>query len=253
MVDGVHRTDAMVGPAHAAEESADPKAIVRDGWNRVATIYRPPGTPADAFGHTYADHREWLEPLLRRLRPGAQVLDLGCGCGFPDARLLSERFRVTGIDISDVQIARARRLLPSVRFVRADMTEVAFPPESFGGVVCIYALIHVPLREQRDLIGRVYRWLTPGGLFLVTTGAREWTGVEEGWLGSNAKMYGSHADTATYSRWIGGAGFTILRRTLVSEGATDHALFLAQKPGTPPEPAEPRPRHVLGRPLRLGK
>ncbi len=214
----------------ASDDPRDPKKVVREGWNRVSTIYRPPGSPADAFDHTNTDYREWLQPFFRMLAPGSEVLDLGCGCGIPEARMLSERFRVTGVDISDVQIARARRTVPEGRFLRADMTRVSFPARSFGGVVCLYSLIHVPLDEQPDLIAKVYRWLGPGGLFLVTTGATAWTGVEEGWLGSNAKMYWSHADAPTYEQWFKERGFRILRRTLVPEGATRHALFLVQAP-----------------------
>ena len=215
----------------AATQPADPKRIVREGWNHISTVYRPPGATADAFDHTNADYRDWLAPLLRALPPGAEVLDLGCGCGIPEAQMLGERFRLTGVDISDVQIERARGLLPQGRFVRADMTRVAFPPESFGGVVCLYALIHVPLEEQPRLLSDVYRWLRPGGLFLVTTGATAWTGVEEGWLGSNAKMYWSHADERTYERWFRERGFRTLRHTTVPEGQSRHALFLVQRPG----------------------
>ena len=225
---------AMAEHLPSAEEQLDPKEVVREGWNRVSTIYRPPGSKSDAFGHTYADHRDWLQPFFRMVPPGAQVLDLGCGCGVPDAEFLSERFRVTGVDISDVQIERARRLLPDVKFVRADMTEVSFRRGAFGGVVCLYALIHVPLEEQPDLLKKVFRWLAPDGLFLVTTGATAWTGVEEGWLESNAKMYWSHADARTYERWLKETGFHVLRRTLVREKGAHHALFLGQKRAAAP-------------------
>jgi ubiquinone/menaquinone biosynthesis C-methylase UbiE len=205
-----------------------PKEVVRDGYNRVSTVYRPSQSPADAFGHTVRHHREWLEPLFRRLRRGAEVLDLGCGCGVPDARLLSERFRVTGVDISDVQIQRARRLVPNARFLRADMTEVALPSAAFAGVVCLYALIHVPLEEQPALLARIARWLMPGGLFLVTTGWTAYTGTADRWLGTNVEMYWSHADAGTYERWLQDQGFTVLRRERIPEEGAEHALFLAQ-------------------------
>ncbi len=93
------------------------------------------------------NHREWLRPFFDGLPDGANVLDLGCGCGVPDASLLAPRFRVTGIDISDVQIERARRLVPSASFIRVDMTEVTFPRKSFEAVVSLYAIIHV-LRQE---------------------------------------------------------------------------------------------------------
>ncbi|HXW66742.1 MAG TPA: class I SAM-dependent methyltransferase [Thermoplasmata archaeon] len=209
--------------------SRDPKTIVRTGFNVVSRTYWPSGAPSDAFGHTLRMHRDWLEPLVRRLRRGAAVLDLGCGCGVPDAQLLSERFRVTGVDISDVQIARARRLVPGARFLRADMTEVVLPTGTFGGVVCLYALVHVPVDEQPRLLAKVHRWLEEEGLFLVTTGATAWTGIEEGWLGSNAPMYWSQADATTYAAWLEDAGFRVLRRELVDAGRGRQALFLAQK------------------------
>jgi 2-polyprenyl-3-methyl-5-hydroxy-6-metoxy-1,4-benzoquinol methylase len=219
----------MTDGASAAAELDDPKKVVRDGWNRVSTIYRPPGSRSDAFDHTNADYRDWLQPFFRMISSGAEVLDLGCGCGVPETRMLAERFRVTGVDISDVQIERARTLVPGARFLRGDMTEVSFPRESFQGVVCLYALIHVPLDEQPGLLRKVHRWLAPGGLFLVTTGATAWTGVEEGWLGSNARMYWSHADARTYEQWFSERGFQVLRRTIVPEGTSQHALYLVQK------------------------
>jgi len=214
----------------AQRTSVRAKAIVRHGWNRVSRVYRSPESVTDVFGHTHLDYHEWLEPVLRSIPVGSEVLDLGCGCGVPAARLLAERYRVTGVDISDVQVRRARRLVPQAKFIRSDMTSVNFRDESFGAVVCLYALIHVPLEEQRPLIDRVYRWLAPGGLFLLITGEEAWTGEEENWLGSNAKMYWSHTDAGTYLRWLTAAGFAIERRTFVPEGPSGHALILAHKP-----------------------
>lgn len=210
-------------------QTSRPKSIVRDGRNRTSTTYRPGRRVTDVFGHTFEDHEGWLRPLFRLMPRGSDVLDLGCGCGIPDARLLSERFRVTGVDISDVQISRAKRLVPGARFIRADVTEVRFRPETFEGIVCLYALVHVPLDEQPPLLHRMHRWLTPGGVVLVATGEVEFTGVEENWLGSNAATYWSHADAAAYEQWLFEAGFEILRQTYIPEGENEHALFLAQK------------------------
>jgi len=76
----------------------------------------------------------------------------------------------------------------------------------------------------------VFRWLGPGGLFLLIAGEEAWSGEEENWLGSNAKMYWSHASAGTYLRWLMAAGFAIERRTFIPEGASGHALILAHKP-----------------------
>ena len=220
----------VVDRVSARGASARTKAVVRHGWNRVSRIYRSEESVTDVFGHAHFEYQDWLEPVLRSIPTGSEVLDLGCGCGVPASRILAERFRVTGIDISDVQIRRARRIVPYAKFVRGDMTKVDFPEESFGAVVCLYAIIHVPLEEQQPLLQRVYRWLAPGGLFLLIAGEEAWTGEEENWLGSNAKMYWSHADAGTYLRWLTQIGFAIERRTFVPEGVSGHALILAHKP-----------------------
>jgi SAM-dependent methyltransferase len=137
---------------------------------------------------------------------GGVVLDLGCGCGVPLTRdLAGGGYAVTGVDLSAVQVERARRLVPAARFLHADATEVAFPASSFDAVVSLYALIHLPLDEQPPLLGRIGRWLRPGGWFLATTGYRAWTGTEDHWLGGDAPMWWSHADVATY-RTPAGAG-----------------------------------------------
>jgi SAM-dependent methyltransferase len=228
----------MVAPTAASSEDLA-KEIVRRGWDQVSTIYRPPASTLDAFGHTFLDYEDWLHPLVQRLPRNSAVLDLGCGCGIPVARELSQHFQVTGVDISDGQIRRARLLVPNARFVPADMTRIRFPTEVFAGITCLYALIHVPLAEQRGLLGRMYDWLVPGGLVLVTTGETAWTGTEEDWLGSGASMYWSHDDSENYARWLREIGFSVLERRTIPEGESAQALFLAPRPGRTPTGGRP--------------
>jgi SAM-dependent methyltransferase len=217
--------------ADAASSEDEAKEIVRRGWDRVSTIYRPPAATADAFGHQYLDYEDWLRPLVQRIPRNSAVLDLGCGCGVPTAQELVQHFQVTGVDISDVQIQRARAHVPQARFVPGDMTRIEFPSESFAGITCLYALIHVPLSEQRGLLRRIHDWLVPGGLLLVTTGETAYTGTEENWLGSSARMYWSHADSTTYAGWLRELGFRVLEQRRIPEGTSGHAMFLAQHSG----------------------
>jgi SAM-dependent methyltransferase len=218
----------MVAPQVVPSEDVA-KEVVRRGWDQVSTIYRPPASTLDAFGHSFLDYEDWLQPLIQHLPRNSAVLDLGCGCGIPVARELSQHFQVTGVDISDVQINRARLLVPNARFLPADMTRIQFPSQVFAGITCLYALIHVPLSEQRVLLERVHDWLSPGGLILITTGEKAWTGTEENWLGSGAPMYWSHADVDSYAEWLHEIGFVVLERRKIPEGESAHALFLAQR------------------------
>ena len=231
-------------PARASIHRSSPRTVVRQGWHRASVHYRPGTHDSDPLESIFTDHEEWLRPMVRLLDRGRDVLDLGCGCGIPDSQILSDRFRVTGVDISDVQIERARRLVPKARFLRADMATVRFPPETFSGIVCLYSLVHVPVEERRSLIARMYRWLHPGGLVLVTTGNEGSPATRDDRLGSNEKLYWSRADPSTYGRWLLDAGFDLLRRTSLDSGTPEQALFLARKPRTAPllRPV-PRPIH----------
>jgi len=157
------------------------------------------------------------------------VLDLGCGTGVPAARILARRFTVTGVDVSDVQIRRARRLVPRARFVRVDMTEADFGPASFAAVVSLYSIIHVPRKKQRALFRKIAHWVAPGGWFLAIVGQTPFEGVEKGWLGSTAPMFWSHYGASVYRRWLGLDGFRVVREAFVPEGDGGHHLFLARR------------------------
>lgn len=176
-------------------------------------------------------YRNWIDELTGLLRPGSRVLDIGCGSGVPVARALTAAgHRVTGVDISEVQITRASELVPGAEFVNADVMSLDFAPGSFDAVVSLYALIHLPLDEQPQLLARIAGWLRPGGSFLCTTGHTAWTGTEDNWLDGGAPMWWSHADATTYRTWLTGAGLTVDTETFVSEGDSGHTLFRTHRP-----------------------
>lgn len=203
----------------------DAKRLVRQGYDRISNAYR------DDAGAEDINYRLWLQThLFPRLLSLARVLDLGCGNGVPATRMLAERFDVVGVDISDVQISRARRLVPTATFVRADIASVEFPPESFDAVVSFFALIHVPVEEQPGILGKVSAWLAPGGLFLATVGHHSWTGVTDF---HGADMYWSQADASTYWAWLSDVGIDVVEREFVAEEPYDgHELILGvRQPG----------------------
>jgi cyclopropane fatty-acyl-phospholipid synthase-like methyltransferase len=173
-------------------------------------------------------YAEWLGELTPLLSDGDPVLDLGCGCGVPATAMLAERFSVTGVDVSPVQVERAKRLVPAAHFVCQDMSEANFPSESFTAIVSLLAIIHVPVEEQPALFRQLRRWLRPGGYLLATVGARAWTGTEENWHG--APMYWSHADRETYLGWLADAGLEVHWTRFIPEGTSGHTLLLAQRP-----------------------
>ena len=204
----------------------NPKDIVRQGYDKVSRAYR--GDVYDPKDDPYYD--TCMEMLLRRLKPGSEILDLGCGCGIPATRDLAANHKATGVDISPVQIERARELVPDAEFICQDMTTLEFPAKMFHGVISLYAIIHVPLNEQPELFRKISLWLKDGGWFLCTVGHEEWTGTEDDWLGvDGGKMYWSHADEETYRTWLEDLGFQVVERMFIPEGKGGHVALLAQK------------------------
>lgn len=206
----------------------DPKALVREGYDRASRAYR-----GDDFDFERSGYAHWLRQLARRVAPGARVLDLGCGNGVPATRELARRYAVTGLDLSPVQIERARALVPAARFVCADMTAAAFEPGSFDAVVAFYSIINVPLAEQPALIGRIAGWLVPGGWLLAIVGKHAWTGIETNWRRvEGVKMYYSHADVRTYRAWFEQAGLAVeLEGSEPRQGNPGYAVLIARRAG----------------------
>ncbi len=176
----------------------------------------------------------WLDELAALLPAAAKVLDLGCGAGVPACRLLAERgFEVTGLDVSSVQIARARSLVPGANFVQADMATWDCDAGSYDAIVTLYALIHLPVDDQRCLFPRTARWLCPGGYLLAIVGHQRWRGVED-YMG--AAMFWDHADTATYLEWFLEAGMDVVWHRVIPDGGSSHTLVLAQAQHRAEEP-----------------
>lgn len=207
----------------------DPKDIVRRGYDQISFAYR-----ADEEDASSAQYHVWLDellPLLERSdgrRPA--VLELGCGCGIPAARRMAGATQVTGVDISPVQIERARKLVPGATFLCSDMSTLRFEPEQFEAVIAFYSIIHLPVAEQPALFQAIFGWLRPGGLLLATVGSSAWTGTEENWLDAGATMYWSHTGEAGYRAWFEQAGFEILWTRFIPEGSGGHTLMMARKP-----------------------
>lgn len=206
----------------------DAKRIVGAGYDRIAARL------ATWAAHTRTEERARYTALpLAALPEGAEVLELGCGGGGPTTRALADRFRLTGVDLSAEQIARARMQVPHATFIQADMTALRFAPASFDAVAAFYSIIHVPREEQPALLGQIVGWLRPGGLLVASFSARDNPAdYADDWLG--APMYWSGYDAATNRRLVEKAGLLIERaqvETADEDGAPITFLWVvARKP-----------------------
>ncbi len=111
---------------------------------------------------------------LLDLRPGERVLDVGCGTGasaLPAAEIVGPAGRVTGIDIAENMLSRARAKaadqgLANVEFVAADMMASGLADGSFDAVDSVFSIFFVPDIEAQAR--ELWRLVRPGGRLAVT-------------------------------------------------------------------------------------
>ena len=202
--------------------------MVREGYNKAAEKLQ------EFFGLEIEEQEmKILSDFISRIPLKGKILDAGCGNGVY-SRLLSNKFEVIGIDISEKQIELARQKAPEAKFICKDITKLDFPNDLFDGILSFYAIIHVPRNEHYDLLSNFYRILKKHGVALLTfssTDAPE--SYAEDFFGSGVKMYWSGFDKNTNLNMLRKVGFKIIWSNLVKEspkwGETYHLFALVEK------------------------
>src|SRR3954462_4923429 len=93
--------------------------------------------------------RKWAKGL----RPGASVLDLGCGNGVPISEvLIQEGFAVHGVDASATLGAKFRERFPNATVECASVEDSAFFHRRFDAVVAWGLMFLLSPETQRNLI-----------------------------------------------------------------------------------------------------
>lgn len=111
---------------------------------------------------------------LVRARPGAFVLDVGCGSGFNAIHLARLGFQVLAVDFSEVVLANARAHTRTAGFDdrididNEDLTALSLHDSSADHVLCWGVLMHIPAVEAA--VSELSRVLRPGGALIVCEG-----------------------------------------------------------------------------------
>ena len=116
-------------------------------------------TREGGFNPTWQRHVAAYRLCAPFLGPGT-VLDLGCGIGHSFAELAPRE--TVGVDSDPAVLAGQPR-----RTVAADMRRLPFPPASFGSVLAVQSIEHVPDPERA--LREIVRVLEPGGVAVLVT------------------------------------------------------------------------------------
>ena len=193
---------------------------------------------ADAFAAwqkqiTGSTRLERLDSLLALLPEEPRVLELGSGAGVRSTRILSERARLVGVDISAEQVRRAREAVPRATFVHADFTELELESASFDAVVAFYVFNHVPREALGPLLVRIGDWLRPGGYLLATFGASDLPGWYGEWVGGVETYFSGYEPPVTLGL-VRAGGLELVSHDLETmqepEGPATFLWVLARRP-----------------------
>lgn len=121
-----------------------------------------------------------VESVIRMmdLKPKAKVLDLCCGYGRHSIELAQQGFKVTGYDLSDFFLQKAKKNSHSsglkIEYVKGDMRKLPFE-NRFDAVVNIFTSFGYFLQDKDDLkvLKGVHKALKERGLFLLDLKNRE--------------------------------------------------------------------------------
>ncbi|OIQ12849.1 class I SAM-dependent methyltransferase [Neomoorella thermoacetica] len=139
---------------------------------------------AEIFDRKAEDYDDWYtrplgalvdrvekEPIYAYLDPhaGEHILDVGCGTGNFSLELARRGVKVTGIDISDPMLAKARKKAAdaglAIEFLHADAMNLPFGDNTFDKIVSVTALEFAP--DLKAVLEESYRVLKPGGRMVI--------------------------------------------------------------------------------------
>ncbi|KAF2506745.1 class I SAM-dependent methyltransferase [Flavobacterium zhairuonense] len=112
--------------------------------------------------------------FLEKVKPNSNILDIGCGTGFPIAKYFSDKNQsVCGIDISEKMIETAKSAaIKNAEFFVSDFFDFE-TNEKFNGIIAWDSLFHFPKERQKEIYPKIYDLMLSGGYFLFTHGKQE--------------------------------------------------------------------------------
>lgn len=138
-----------------------------NGWDAIAADFI-----AARSGIGSAAVLDWARSSMP---PGATLLDIGCGSGFPIARTLADNgFSLYGIDASVHLIAEARCNVPEMVAACEAAETSRFFDRTFDGVLAIGLIFLLAPETQESLLSAIPSALKPNSRLLFTAPEQEY-------------------------------------------------------------------------------
>ena len=116
--------------------------------------------PINPRDHVITVTREYL-------KPGARILEGGCGRANKVKALVDAGFDVVGVDFAEETVRRAKQTYGDIDVRRGDVRSLAFPDEFFDGYWSIGVIEHF-WTGYDAILAEAARVLKPGGVLFLT-------------------------------------------------------------------------------------
>jgi ubiquinone/menaquinone biosynthesis C-methylase UbiE len=166
--------------------------IMEQNLNRIEKLY-------DTVAREYAERfsgehekkpkdREMLHRFAQEIGNRRPIWDFGCGPGQTTQYLTNLGLEISGMDLSERMLERARTIHPEINFRTGNILELEFENDSIAGAVAFYAIVHFSEEQVSRAFHEVFRVLRPGGILLLTYHIGEETIHVEEFLGKKVDI-----------------------------------------------------------------
>jgi ubiquinone/menaquinone biosynthesis C-methylase UbiE len=110
--------------------------------------------------------------IIERFFPKSpsRILDVGCGAGRTTGNLANLGYQMTGIDLSQTLISRAKERYPEIDFRVLNATTLPFPDNAFDGALFSHNGLDsvAPVAVRMKVLTEILRVVRPGGRFYLS-------------------------------------------------------------------------------------
>ena len=196
------------------------------GAQRMDELFAP--RYDEQWGHINGTHEEFVSALIGLTRPGSTLLDAACGTGKYAPMILAAGRSLIGIDRSAGMLGELARKFPDVAVRQLSLEQLADTADlaaTFDGLLCVDAMENVPPEDWPIVLSGFARVLRPSAPLYFTVEIPEeddWILAERPspplvtgevlWPDDHGGTYHYFPQLDQTSKWVGAAGFTLLRK-----------------------------------------
>jgi len=133
----------------------------KDVYKKTIQLYEKLGKKyiKDLAGITVKEFPDFVELLPK----GGKVLDVGCAGGRDSKKFVQKGFKVIGIDLADVFLKEARKIVTQAKFIKMDLMKLKFPKNYFDAIWANAVLLHIAKNDMSKALKGFYRVLKRSG------------------------------------------------------------------------------------------